>query len=66
MVSIDRDDATVAVLWELGAPVKYTRVDGKGHRFLVSFFLKTEPWDEWMFAQKQTVKILQQERMDSI
>ena len=53
VVAIDRDDETVAVLRELGAPVKYTRVDGKGHRHLVSYFLKTEPWVEWMFSQKR-------------
>ena len=52
-VPIGRDDETVAVLRELGAPVKYTRVDGKGHHHLVSYFLKTEPWAEWMFAQKK-------------
>ena len=54
VVSIDRDDATVAVLRELGAPVKYTRVNGKGHHYLVPYFLKTEPWAEWMFAQKRS------------
>ena len=53
VVSIDRDDATVAVLRELGAPVKYTRVNGKGHHYLVPYFLKTELWAEWMFAQSK-------------
>ena len=56
VVHIDRDDEAVAVLRELGAPVKYTRVDGKGHHYLVPFFLKTEPWADWMFAQKRQNK----------
>ena len=53
VLPINRDDETVAVLRELGAPVKYTRVDGKGHHCLVPYFLRTEPWAEWMFAQKK-------------
>ena len=53
VVPVGRDDEAVAVLRELGAPVKYTRTDGKGHRTLVSYFLKTEPWAEWMFGQKK-------------
>ena len=53
VVPVDRDDETAAALRELGAPVKYTRVNGKGHRYLVSYFLKTEPWAEWMFTQQK-------------
>ena len=56
VVPIARDDETVAVLRELGTPVKYTRVDGKGHHYLVPYFFKTEPWDEWMFAQKKSTE----------
>ena len=52
-VPVDCDDEAVAALRTLGAPVKYTRVTGKGHHSLVPYFLKTEPWDEWMFAQKR-------------
>lgn len=53
VASVERDDETVAVLRSLGAPVKYTRIDGKGHNRLVSYFLKTEPYGEWMFSQKR-------------
>lgn len=53
VVKVDRDDAVVAVLRELGAPVNYTRADGKGHRYLVSHFLGTEPWAAWMFEQRR-------------
>ena len=56
VVPVTRDDEIVAILRELGAPVKYTRTDGKGHSRLVSYFLKTEPWAEWMFAQKKQHK----------
>ena len=52
-VPVTRDDETVAVLRQLGAPVRYTRVDGKGHHYLVPWFIKNEPWAEWMFAQKK-------------
>lgn len=52
-VPVARDDEAVAALRALGAPVKYTRTNGKGHRYLVSYFLNTEPWAEWMFAQKK-------------
>ena len=52
-VPIDRDDEAVAVLRQLGAPVRYTRVDGKGHHHLASYFFETEAWDEWLFTQKR-------------
>ena len=54
MMPVARDDEIVPILRSLGAPVKYTRVNGKGHRDLVPYFLKTEPWADWMFAQKKT------------
>ena len=53
VVLIDRDNETVALLRGLGAPVKYTRVNGKKHHYLVPYFLKTELWADWMFAQKK-------------
>ena len=53
VVPVDRDDEVVALLQELGAPVKYTRADGKGHRYLVSYFFQTEEWADWMFSQKK-------------
>ena len=55
VVPVGRDDETVALLRLLGAPVKYTRVNGRGHDRLISQFLKTEPWAEWMFAQKKSL-----------
>ena len=54
IVSVDRDDEVVALLQELDAPVKYTRVDGKGHKHLVSYFFKTEEWADWMFSQSNS------------
>ena len=53
MMPITRDDEIVPFLRSLGAPVNYTRVDGKGHNRLTSYFLKTEPWAEWMFEQSK-------------
>ena len=54
IVSVDRDDEVVALLQELDAPVRYTRVDGKGHKHLVSYFFKTEEWADWMFSQSNS------------
>lgn len=50
IVPVRYDDALVDALRAAGANVRYTRWDRYGHK-MATRFLKTEPWDAWMFAQ---------------
>lgn len=51
-VPIDEDDKCVEILTEMGKDnLKYTRVNGYAHHYMVEYFYKNEPWAEWMFAQ---------------